>query len=147
MNLKKDLRKNNLIFSKDIQDIGKCNFYIICVQTPITESKNPNLKYINRSFNLISKFFKKGDIIILESTVYPGVTETFIRKLEKKTKLINNRDFSTCYSPERINPGDKKNNLEKINKIIAYEGKNSKVKVLLKTVYKKICKKLIFAKI
>ena len=143
---KKDLRKNNLIFSKDIQDIGKCNFYIICVPTPITESKNPNLKYINRSFNLISKFLKKGDIIILESTVYPGVTETFIRKLEKKTKLINNRDFSTCYSPERINPGDKKNNLEKINKIIAYEGKNSKVKVLLKTVYKKICKKLIFAK-
>ena len=141
---RKDLKKRNLIFSKNIQEIKECNFFIICVPTPITNSKTPDLKYINMSFTLLSKILKKGDIIVLESTVYPGVTDIFAKKLERKTKLQNNYDFSTCYSPERINPGDKKNNLDKINKILAYEGKNQKVKKLLKDVYKKICKKLIF---
>ncbi len=141
---RKDLKKKNLIFSKNIQEIKECNFFIICVPTPITNSKTPDLKYINMSFTLLSKILKKGDIIVLESTVYPGVTDIFAKKLERKTKLQNNYDFSTCYSPERINPGDKKNNLDKINKILAYEGKNQKVKKLLKDVYKKICKKLIF---
>ena len=143
---RKDLKKKNLIFSKEIRDLDKCNFYIICVPTPITNSKLPDLRYIEESFKLLSKILKKGDIIILESTVYPGVTETFAKKLEKKTKLRNNRDFSICYSPERINPGDKKNNLNQINKILAYEGESQKVKTLLKNVYKKICKKLIFSK-
>jgi len=142
---KKDIKNKNLIFSKYIHDIKQCNFYIICVPTPITNSKQPNLKYINKSFLLLSKILKKGDIIVLESTVYPGVTGEFINKLEKKTKLINNQDFSTCYSPERINPGDKERNLKNINKILAYEGKNKKVKNLLKSVYKKICKKLILS--
>ena len=143
---RKDLKKKNLIFSKEIRVLDKCNFYIICVPTPITNSKLPDLRYIEESFKLLSKILKKGDIIILESTVYPGVTETFANKLEKKTKLRNNRDFSICYSPERINPGDKKNNLNQINKILAYEGESQKVKTLLKNVYKKICKKLIFSK-
>jgi len=105
---KKDLKKKNLIFSKNIQDIRKCNFFIICVPTPITNSRIPDLRYIDMSFKLLSKILKKGDIIVLESTVYPGVTDVFAKKLEKKTKLRNNHDFSTCYSPERINPGDKK---------------------------------------
>jgi len=143
---KKDLKKRNLIFSKEIKDISKCNFYIICVPTPITNLKLPDLRYIGESFKLLSKILKKGDIIILESTVYPGVTETFAKRLEKKTKLKYNQDFSICYSPERINPGDKKNNLNQINKILAYEGKSQKVKSSLKNVYKKICKKLIFSK-
>ena len=143
---RKDLKQKNLIFSKEIKDLDKCNFYIICVPTPITNSKLPDLRYIEASFKLLSKILKKGDIIILESTVYPGVTETFAKRLEKKTKLRNNRDFSVCYSPERINPGDKKNNLNQINKILAYEGESQKVKTLLKNVYKKICKKLIFSK-
>ncbi len=141
---RKDLKKKNLIFSKNIQDIKECNFFIICVPTPITNSKTPDLRYIDISFTLLSKILKKGDIIVLESTVYPGVTDIFAKKLERKTKLRNNYDFSTCYSPERINPGDKKNNLDKINKILAYEGKNQKVRTLLKNVYKKICRKLIF---
>ena len=143
---RKDLKKKNLIFSKEIRDLDKCNFYIICVPTPITNSKLPDLRYIEASFKLLSKILKKGDIIILESTVYPGVTETFAKKLEKKTKLRNNRDFSVCYSPERINPGDKKNNLNRINKVLAYEGESQKVKTLLKNVYEKICKKLVFSK-
>ncbi len=143
---KKDIQIKNLIFSKKIGDIKQCNFYIVCVPTPITYLKKPDLKYIDKSFNLLSKILKKGDIIVLESTVYPGVTKTFTKKLEKKTKLVNNYDFTTCYSPERINPGDKNRNLNNINKILAYEGKNGKVKKLIINVYKKISKKLIFSK-
>ncbi len=143
---KKEIKKKNLIFSKKIEDINKCNFYIICVPTPITSTKKPDLRCIDKSFNLVSKILKKGDIIVLESTVYPGVTQTFIKKLEKKTKLINNYDFSTCYSPERINPGDNKRNLNNINKILAYEGKDRKVKILLNSVYRRVSKKLIFSK-
>tara|TARA_B100001939_G_scaffold235514_1_gene203039 strand:+ start:222 stop:1418 length:1197 start_codon:yes stop_codon:yes gene_type:complete len=143
---KKDIQIKRLIFSKKIEDIKQCNFFIVCVPTPITYLKKPDLKYIDKSFNLLSKILKKGDIIVLESTVYPGVTKTFTKKLEKKTKLVNNYDFSTCYSPERINPGDKNRNLNNINKILAYEGKNVKVKRLIINVYKKISKKLIFSK-
>ena len=143
---KKKKLKKKFIFSKKIEDINKCNFYIICVPTPITSTKKPDLRCIDKSFNLVSKILKKGDIIVLESTVYPGVTQTFIKKLEKKTKLINNYDFSTCYSPERINPGDNKRNLNNINKILAYEGKDRKVKILLNSVYRRVSKKLIFSK-
>ena len=137
---KKEIKQINLTFSRNIEDIDRCNFYIICVPTPITFSKKPDLKYIKKTFDLLSKILKKNDIIVLESTVYPGVTEMFINKLEKKTKLINNKDFSTCYSPERINPGDKERNLNNINKILAYEGKNKKLKLLLNKIYKEICK-------
>jgi UDP-N-acetyl-D-galactosamine dehydrogenase len=95
---------------------------------------------------LLSKILKRGDIIVLESTVYPGVTRAFTKRLEKKTKLLNNHDFSTCYSPERINPGDKDRSLNNINKILAYEGNDKKVKKAITNVYKKISKKLIFSK-
>ena len=105
---KKDLIKKNLKFSFKIQDARDCNFFIICVPTPIKKSKLPDLIYIEKSFNLISKIIKKNDIVVLESTVYPGVTEKFTKKLENKTNLINNKDINICYSPERINPGDKK---------------------------------------
>ena len=141
---KKDFLKKKLSFSNNIKKIQDCNFYIICVPTPIKKSKLPDLKFIKKSFNTISKILKKNDVIVLESTVYPGVTRMFIKKLENVSKLKNNSDFFTCYSPERINPGDKKNELSKINKILAYEGKNILIKKNLKKVYSKISKKLIF---
>ena len=75
-------KRTNLF--KKIEDIKQCNFFIVCVPTPITYLKKPDLKYIDKSFNLLSKILKKGDIIVLESTVYPGVTKTFTKKLEKK---------------------------------------------------------------
>ena len=141
---KKDFLKKKLSFSNNIKKIQDCNFYIICVPTPIKKSKLPDLKFIKKSFNTISKILKKNDVIVLESTVYPGVTRMFIKKLENVSKLKNNSDLFTCYSPERINPGDKKNELSKINKILAYEGKNILIKKNLKKVYSKISKKLIF---
>ncbi len=143
---KEEIKKRNLTFSSKSEDVKKCNFYIICVPTPITLSKKPELKYIDKTFKLLSLILKKGDIIVLESTVYPGVTKIFTDKLEKKTKLLHNHDFSVCYSPERINPGDKERNLNSINKIVAYEGENIEVKKLLINVYKKISKNLIFSK-
>ena len=141
---KKDFLNKKLIFTDKIEEIKNCNFYIICVPTPISKSKKPDLKYVKKCFDIISNILNKNDIIVLESTVYPGVTKNYARKLEINNKLINNKDFFVCYSPERINPGDKENKLSKINKILAYEGKNKKIKKRLEEVYSKICKNLIF---
>lgn len=140
----KEFLRKKVLFSNRIDDIKNCNIFIICVPTPINISKLPNLKFVSQSFDMISNVLKQGDIISLESTVYPGITKKFTKKLELKTKLVNNRDFFTCYSPERINPGDKKNELSKINKILAYEGKNSLIKNKLNKIYSKISKKIIF---
>lgn len=142
----KELKNKKLFFSNKIEQIKNCNIYIICVPTPINSSKSPDLSFIKNSFNMLSKIIKKNDLIILESTVYPGVTRHFISKLENHTKLVNNKDFFTCYSPERINPGDKKNQLSKINKILAYEGNNLNIKKKLLKVYSKICKRIILTK-
>jgi len=141
---KKDFLNKKLVFTDKIEEIKNCNFYIICVPTPITKLKKPDLKYVKKCFDIISIVLKKNDIIVLESTVYPGITKSFAKKLENNNKLINNRDFFVCYSPERINPGDKENKLSKINKILAYEGKNKEIKKKLKYVYSKISKNLIF---
>jgi len=141
---KKDFLNKKLNFTDKIEEIKNCNFYIICVPTPITKSKKPDLKYVKKCFDIISKILNKNDIIVLESTVYPGVTKSYAKKLQNKNKLINNEDFFLCYSPERINPGDKENKLSKINKIFAYEGQNKRIKNRIKDVYSKICKNLIF---
>lgn len=140
---KKDFSNKNLTFTDKIYKIKNCNFFIICVPTPIKKNNNPDLGAVENSFNTISKILKKDDIIILESTVYPGVTNKFTKILEKKKKLKNDKDFFICYSPERINPGDKKKNLTNINKIIALDTKNKKIKDKIKKVYNNFCKNLI----
>ena len=106
----------------------------------------PDLNALEKSFDIISKVLKKNDIIVLESTVYPGLTKKYERILQNKTKLISNKDFYICYSPERINPGDKKNNLKNIKKIVAFEGNNKEVKKNLYKVYKKLSKAIVFSK-
>ena len=142
---KKDFKSKKLIFTNKVSDIKDCNLYIICVPTPINKKNQPNLEPIKKSFNTISKVLSSKDIIILESTVYPGVTDKFSKFLEKKNKLKNNKDFFIGYSPERINPGDKKNNLANINKIIALDTKNKVVINKIKNIYKNFCKKLVFS--
>ena len=141
---KKNFIKKQVKFTNKIDDIKRCNFFIICVPTPLKKNKNPDLNPVKKSFDTISKVLKKNDIIVLESTVYPGVTERFSKILEKNTNLESNKDFYVCYSPERINPGDKKNELTKINKIIGYEGTNSEIKTKLRKIYSNLCKNLIF---
>ena len=108
----KKLKKIN--FTNKVLDIQRCNFFILCVPTPIHKNKTPALKNLTDATKIVTKVLKKNDIIFIESTVYPGVTEKCKNLLEKKTKLINNKDFFIGYSPERINPGDKINTLKSI---------------------------------
>ncbi len=138
--------KKKIKFSNKKKDLADSNIYIICVPTPIKKNKLPNLSHIKNSIFIISKNIKVGDIIILESTVYPGVTEKFTKFLETKSGLKNNRDFYMCYSPERINPGDNSKNLKNINKIFAINTHDKKIISRIKKVYKLVSKKLIFTK-
>ncbi len=135
-----------IIFTNKIKDIKKCNFFILCLPTPIHKNKKPDLINLNDAIKIISKILKKNDIIFIESTVFPGVTEHYKNYLEKKTNLINNKDFFIGYSPERINPGDKKYILKNITKVVAIETKNKKVLKKIYEIYNKVSKKLIRSK-
>jgi UDP-N-acetyl-D-galactosamine dehydrogenase len=109
---------NNLSYSFNIQDIKDCNIYIITVPTPVDKANRPNLAFLIHSSKTVGSVLKRGDIVIYESTVYPGVTEDVcVPELEKSSCLKFNKDFFCGYSPERVNPGDKVNTLEKIKKI------------------------------
>ena len=143
---KKDFLKKKIFFTNDYKKIKKCNFFIICVPTPINKRNLPDLKFVMKSISLLKKVVKKGDIIVLESTVYPGVTKKFAHKLASKLRLTNNRDFFTCYSPERINPGDNSKKLNKIKKIFAVNTSNKIIIKKIKNIYKLISKKIIFSK-
>jgi UDP-N-acetyl-D-galactosamine dehydrogenase len=119
-----DLKKKNLIFTNKEIDLSSCNFFLVTVPTPIYKNRKPNLKYLLNASRTVAKFIKKGSFVVYESTVYPGCTqEVCIPIIEKITKLKVNNDFFCGYSPERINPGDKKNNFENIVKVLS--GSNS----------------------
>ena len=106
--------------TSEVDDIKGSNIFIVTVPTPINEDKTPDLKPIISSSELIGSIIKKGSIVVYESTVYPGVTDDVCAPiLEKQSNLILNKDFSTGYSPERINPGDKINTIEKIKKVVS----------------------------
>ena len=107
-----------LSFSNQLQDIQACQIYIVTVPTPIDQFKAPNLIPLKKASAMLGKVLKKGDIVIYESTVYPGCTEEeCVPVLEKESGLQFNADFFCGYSPERINPGDKVNTLTKIKKV------------------------------
>jgi len=108
----------NLTCSGNVEDLRNCNFYIIAVPTPVDENNNPDLTPLYKACNTVGEVLKKEDIVVFESTVYPGVTEyECIPVLEKKSGLKFNEDFFAGYSPERINPGDKLHTVEKIKKV------------------------------
>ncbi len=137
--------KNESVFSFNDKDLKDCNFFIICVPTPVFQNKKPNLKPLREVSDLITKYIKKKDIIFFESTVYPGVTKYLIKNiLEKKSKLKNNKDFWTGYSPERISPGDKNKTIQKINKIVAINRNNKEVKYKVEKIYKNLTKKIFY---
>lgn len=126
--LKQTLNKN-LKITYSYNDLKDCNIFIVTVPTPVTENKLPDLSFLFNASESIGKILKKGDIVIYESTVYPGCTEEdCVPILEKSSGLKYNNDFYCGYSPERINPGDKVNKIENIIKVtsgstpsIAYE--------------------------
>ena len=110
--------KNGMKFSLDINDIKDCNIFIVTVPTPIDRNNKPDLTPLIKSSQTVGKVLKKNDIVIYESTVYPGVTEDIcVPELEKVSGLKFNVDFFAGYSPERINPGDKEHTVTKILKV------------------------------
>ena len=117
--LKKEQSKEfGLFCTAEPDDLADSDIYIITVPTPIDENNNPDLSPLINASQLVSKYLKKGDVVIYESTVYPGVTEEIcIPILEKETGLVYNKDFYAGYSPERINPGDKTHTVDKIRKV------------------------------
>ena len=128
---------NHLNFSSDLNDIIGCNIYIVTVPTPIDEYKTPDLNPLKSATKMLGKFLKKGDIVIYESTVFPGCTEEVcVPLLESASGLVFNQDFFCGYSPERIVPGDKVNTLTTIMKVTS--GSDSKVADFIDKLYSSI---------
>ena len=136
----KDIKNsNNIKFTNKKNDLREASCYIITVPTPIDKFKRPDLSPILGASQTIGGFLKINDIVIYESTVYPGcIEEKCVPILEKYSKLKFNKDFFCGYSPERINPGDKKNKITNIKKITS--GSTSKIARLIDDLYKEIIK-------
>jgi len=116
----KEALANGIKFTANVEDIKDCNIYIVTVPTPIDKNKRPNLTPLIKASESIGKVLKKDDIVIYESTVYPGATEEECAPvLEKFSGMKYNEDFFCGYSPERINPGDKEHTVTKILKVTA----------------------------
>ena len=131
----KNIKK--LYFTNSHNDLKFANCYIITVPTPISKSKKPDLKPLFNASKIAGNFLKKGDLVIYESTVYPGcVEEDCVPVLEKLSGLKFNKDFSCGYSPERINPGDKKHTVTNIKKITS--GSNKKAAKIVDELYNEI---------
>ena len=131
------LNLTNLVFSDNVDDLTACNCYIVTVPTPIDDFNHPNLEPLLAASKMLGKIIEKGDIIIFESTVYPGATEEDCAPvIEEYSGLIFNKDFFLGYSPERINPGDKKHTVREIVKITS--GSNPEVAELIDDLYTKI---------
>ncbi len=128
---------STLSFSSEIQDLQNYNTYIVTVPTPIDKYKSPDLKPLLSVSKMLGGLLKKGDVVIFESTVYPGCTEEdCVPVIEKESGLVYNRDFFCGYSPERINPGDKINTLVNIKKVTS--GSNEKTADFVDNLYKSI---------
>jgi len=110
--------ESNISYTDNIQDAKDCNIYIVTVPTPIDSTNRPDLIPLTQSSKTVGAVLNQGDIVIFESTVYPGVTEDIcVPELEKSSNMRFNKDFFCGYSPERINPGDKKHTVTKILKV------------------------------
>lgn len=140
-----EIGKNELISAKylkytnNLNDLSHCNCFIITVPTPIDKHNRPDLRSVISASESVSKILKKGDIVIYESTFYPGCTEDdCVPVIEKHSGLKLNRDFYCGYSPERINPGDKKYNLKNIKKITS--GSSPEIADLINELYNQIIK-------
>jgi len=134
---KEFIEATHLNFTSNPKDLKDCNIFIVTVPTPIDNHKRPDLTALEKSSETVGSILKKGDIVIYESTVYPGATEEIcVPILEKKSGLIFNKDFYCGYSPERINPGDKKHRLADIKKVTA--GSTPEIGIEVDELYKEI---------
>ena len=126
-----------LRYSNNLEDLKECNIFIITVPTPIDKNKQPNLSPLKDASEAIGSILKKGDLVIYESTVYPGATEEVcVPILEKISGLSFNKDFYCGYSPERINPGDKEHRITTIKKVTS--GSTPKIAIKVDELYQEI---------
>jgi len=145
----KELRQNNnnqnLSLTANLEEINQADFIIICVPTPVTTSKEPDLSYVKSAAEIIGRNMRKGSVIILESTVYPGVTEEVVKPiLEEESGLKCGKEFKIAYSPERINPGDKEHTIDKIIKVVA--GMDEETSEIVAQLYRKVAPDVFKAK-
>lgn len=132
-----DLKEANVKYTDKVEDLRNSNFYIIAVPTPINSAKTPDLRALLGASETVGKVLKKGDIVVYESTVYPGATEEdCLPVLERVSGLKGGEDFKLGYSPERINPGDKEHTFTKITKVVSGEDDDTLNKVAY--VYEKV---------
>lgn len=135
--LKMAINKHRFKCTTNIEDIKDCNFYIVAVPTPVDKFNNPDLTPLYKASETVGKVINKGDIVVYESTVYPGVTEEeCIPVIERVSGLKFNKDFFAGYSPERINPGDKLHTVEKIKKVTS--GSTPEIGQLVDKVYSSV---------
>lgn len=131
------LKKCSVKFTDNKEDLNEANFFIVAVPTPINKDKTPNLTPVIEASKLVGKYIKKGDMVVYESTVYPGLTEEIcVPFLESTSRLKYKEDFKVGYSPERINPSDKINKLTKITKIVS--GCDNESLETIASIYEKI---------
>ena len=131
------IHNHGLVCTSDIDAIRDCNFYVVAVPTPVDSNNNPDLTPLYGASETVGKVIKPGDIVVYESTVYPGVTEDeCIPVVEKVSGLKLNKDFFAGYSPERINPGDKLHTVEKIKKVTS--GSTPEIGQLVNDVYSSV---------
>ena len=140
---KEDLKNPNITFTNNIEDIKSANFHIVAVPTPVDKNNDPDLSPLISASENIASILKKGDIVVYESTVYPGATEEIcIPILEEKSSLKIGIDFKVGYSPERINPGDKDHIISNIVKVVS--GSDEDCLEVVAAIYGKIVKAGIF---
>lgn len=137
--LKEAIEKNGFLCTSNIDDIKDCNFYVVAVPTPVDDNNRPDLKPLISASEIVGKVISPEDIVVYESTVYPGVTEEeCLPIVEKVSGLRYNKDFYAGYSPERINPGDKEHTVETIKKVTS--GSTPEIADVVDNVYNSVLK-------
>ena len=132
-----DLRGAEILFTDQLEDLREADFHIVAVPTPINQAKQPELAPLLRASETVGKVLKRGDIVVYESTVYPGCTEDdCIPILERESGLRFGEDFGVGYSPERINPGDKEHTFTKIKKVVS--GSSPEVCEIIAEIYSSV---------
>lgn len=135
--LQNAIRNHGFRCTTVLDDIKDCNFYVVAVPTPVDENNRPDLRPLLGASDTVGKVISKGDIVVYESTVYPGVTEEeCIPVVERVSGLIFNKDFFAGYSPERVNPGDKEHTVEKIKKVTS--GSTPEIAAVVDAVYNSV---------
>jgi len=133
------IERYDITFTSDLKSIKEADFVILCIPTPIGKNKEPDLSFVENAGKIVGREIKKGCVVVLESTVYPGVTEDILKPIiERESGMICERDFYLGYSPERVNPGDVEHSLKGVVKVVS--GVNQETTDILESLYKRVVK-------